>query len=332
MSPPAKKQKTLDQNEALEDFSEQDLQSMEILNNDCLLRIFSYLKMRELVALETMSTRFQDLVQYTYRKYKVFDVRKEECTTNAIAKLISTKIGPYVRTLRAHDDDFGGALDLIFTKPMLSIILRNCPKIEHLDFEWIDLNGNDMLLEFHAYIRRNNPCNIKSIKFQGGGLSDSHHRDFKWLEDLKELETVNFCENVDLQGTCLLFMKNLKKIDLGECENIKPEYFVEFCKKNRTLISLNIINNRLGTQKCINAIGRYLKNLEDFDFDLGDFPINTKYDTLKKLPKLKGFGPDMFAYITERAERYVEENEKFKREALMKVMEIVNLNKHKFIW
>ncbi|GAB0087101.1 hypothetical protein DMENIID0001_013750 [Sergentomyia squamirostris] len=289
MSPPAKKQKTLDQNESLEDFSEQDLQSMEILNNDCLLRIFSYLKMRELVALETMSTRFQDLVQYTYRKYKVFDVNEEGCTTNAIAKVISTKIGPYVRTLRAHDDDFGGASELFFTNSMLSIILENCPKIEHLDFEWIDLNGNDMLPDIDAYVKRNIPCHIKSIKFKGCGefFDSDDDQWFQMFTQLQELESVDLSYNYFLDGTCLLFLKNLKEINLDECRSIEPEHFIEFCKNNRSLIKLNFVEHRRFDQECINAIGRYLTDLEVLNINSSDFPHDTNLAPLKKLLMLK---------------------------------------------
>ncbi|GAB0087251.1 hypothetical protein DMENIID0001_015440 [Sergentomyia squamirostris] len=112
----------------LTDTMEECMISLEVLNNDCLLHIFSYLKLRDLVALEQMSERFLGLVQYTYRRgFTVIDVFKEGCHTNEFAKAICERVGSNVTTLIVFQRR-GKAI----TEAVLKTFLRNCPNIINL--------------------------------------------------------------------------------------------------------------------------------------------------------------------------------------------------------
>ncbi|GAB0100008.1 hypothetical protein DMENIID0001_159260 [Sergentomyia squamirostris] len=90
--------------------------SVPILNDDCLLRIFFFLDLASLARLAMVSTRFRDLVQYTYKSFRELDVdrlfwyHKPKATD---LERIAMNIGPYVRVLRSLDFRNDNIVDFI---------------------------------------------------------------------------------------------------------------------------------------------------------------------------------------------------------------------------
>ncbi|GAB0086768.1 hypothetical protein DMENIID0001_009450 [Sergentomyia squamirostris] len=88
MEPPAKKQK-----------QEPSSKSIIELNDDCLIEIFSYFSIRELVELDKVCPRFRDVADgYFYRKEKVLVINAKFQTQENVANL-AERMGPFVPAL-----------------------------------------------------------------------------------------------------------------------------------------------------------------------------------------------------------------------------------------
>ncbi|GAB0097658.1 hypothetical protein DMENIID0001_133230 [Sergentomyia squamirostris] len=271
MPPPTKQRKA---NDGKQDSDHRV--SLLYLNDDCLLSIFAYFDAYQLMNLERVCDRFQDLVQTSFKRIEILDFQsmrkaslKEYETFSASTILeIASNVGPYVRTLKINTTDF--TCDGLI-KPKIKILgelLNICPHVEYLSF----LGFYCFSSELHSFLSQT-IRKLKSLEMDlyGDAYDDVLCECLLMADQLEEISIKSVSSEVT--GKFLKALRNLKKLSFGRIrsirytgnyenfENYQPSNFIEFCKNNRNLECLTIDHFKEFNDDCMNAIAK-LTNLK----------------------------------------------------------------------
>ncbi|GAB0093253.1 hypothetical protein DMENIID0001_083320 [Sergentomyia squamirostris] len=256
---------------------ENGYQSILILNDDCLLAIFSYLNLRTLrtiVALDKLCTRFSNVAESIYKRQKelIFDQYKHELpiSRNEMNN-IAQRVGRYVRSLKINGRHYENP-------NVLQPLLFRLNKLEHLHIEKFKIME-------HAKILKKAFKTLKTLKLIDCDVPDEIS---PFLKAAPQLESLSLAKNYEIEGSFLHDMKHLKEIDLSICPFLTRSNFINFCTDNHTLRRLDIFDWEDLNQRCIQAIVDGLKNLDGIGIGKYNDIYETDFDfeCLANLPKL----------------------------------------------
>ncbi|GAB0097659.1 hypothetical protein DMENIID0001_133240 [Sergentomyia squamirostris] len=264
MPPPAKKRKVNDKQDP------DQRVSLLYLSDDCLLSIFAYFDAYQLMNLERVCNRFQDLVQTSFRRIEILDfqsMRKASMKENEFFDIetirnIATNVGPYIRTLKINTTDFirDGVI-----KPKIEILrelLNICPHVQYLSFHGYFCFSSDLHFILSKTMRK-----LKSLEMDlyGDAYENQLCRCLLMADQLEEISITSVSSKVT--GKFLKAVRNLKKLffsripDFENFENYQPSNFIEFCKNNLSLECLTIDHFKEFNEDCMNEIAK-LTNLK----------------------------------------------------------------------
>lgn len=201
------------------------------LNTDCMLKIFGYLSMKDLLAVEKVCVHWKSVADLAWRRFTVFDcTRAFHRNLDRSVKLSLIRCGPHLKKIC-----FPPLVNAPYSSRLLNIVARYCPNIEsavlhetrfqksytknltkvlrHLHtLEILDsdfhLNLDILKLLFERVPQ------LKVLTFEGYATKDSYilSRAFKYLpKSLTEFNFGNLC-NVEV---------NFFKMLLNQCPNLE---------------------------------------------------------------------------------------------------------------
>ncbi|GAB0098148.1 hypothetical protein DMENIID0001_138550 [Sergentomyia squamirostris] len=247
------------------------------LNDDCLHEIFSYFNLREVMILETVCDRFENVANKFYREQKKLNLdqlKEESPISEKEIKKIALIVGSFANSLKIFNGKYFSQL------VDMRSLLTNFTKLEHLHIE--NINMMDYLEILIGIFPQ-----LKTLKLINCRLNDDIGT---CLKAATKLESLYLSENKNINGTFLKDMKFLTDIDLSSCNSLLKVNFFEFANDNPTLRSWNILSWLSLNHECLQALVDGCKNLESLRIG-GIFPprrnddINLKI--LANLPKLK---------------------------------------------
>ncbi|GAB0099869.1 hypothetical protein DMENIID0001_157590 [Sergentomyia squamirostris] len=280
MEPSKKKMKLEEQEEQeeQEDLQKSPQKSILELNDDCLEEIFSYFSIEELVEVDKVCPRFQNVAEeYFYRKQKVLKVIGELHRRTQIADL-AERMGPYVSTLKINDADLRPRFTYLELFSILQPLYMKCINLEHLFIKEIDLRTH---LPFLKSIFKT----LKTAKLVNCKLTA---RIGICLKNASNLESLS------LVGELRIFVKfipalkcQLKELDLRGWSNIyEGPYFADFCRGNQKLESL-AFSFKKNTPESVMSNLNELKNLQKLYIQNPDCaPATTIVPVLARLTHL----------------------------------------------
>lgn len=245
-----------------------------MLNNDCLLHIFSYLDLFDLHSVEQSCQYFKDLTQIEYKKYKILDVaeinQQQPITLMGIRNILK-QIGSFINTLKLPG--------IRFFKPtvrIIELIPRYCKNLKHLSIDGFTMRHGTLHKFRHIFEK------LETLELIHCVLAEKVEVFFALAKNMKHL---NLTANHELTGKCLDTFTNLESLNLYNCINIQPKFFSQFLKNNKSLKYLNI-----GRCQRLNP-----KNIEDMvtnSIELEHLVISNNYpsinnNTIAKLGKLQ---------------------------------------------
>ncbi|XP_055693240.1 uncharacterized protein LOC129795786 [Lutzomyia longipalpis] len=234
--------------------------SILILNNDCLLSIFSYLNVQELMIVERLCQRFEDVAQMCYRRYRELDFEElSQSTEDGFIKLweaeeISSRVGRFVHVLKISSNSI--FMDNVDNDYLPMSVFKHFENLRFIYLDNFDITSESCIEE----LRRTFPA-IEYIVLDFCRCDDGIAA---WLENLPKLQVVKFININEITGQCLTGLRGIKEIKLYNCNDLEPKYFEKFCEENpqirKLFLYLDIIqhNNRILLQ----SIAKNLKNLE----------------------------------------------------------------------
>ncbi|GAB0092077.1 hypothetical protein DMENIID0001_070370 [Sergentomyia squamirostris] len=253
------------------------------LNDQCLLKIFSYLNILELIKLEEVCRRFQNVVEEIYRHHwKKLDFLHLAKELNIVlhseeAEVIAGKIGAHVNELIIilnSDEEIHQRYVLKQTPIVPNSILQKCSQnIQHLHIEYFNVEDNlDNLNELFD--------KLKSLKLINCQLRDE---DIPALRFATNIRILDLSFNHEMKGSFLPFLRNIEEISLESCFLIQSN-FLEFCQNNPTIRSLNVAYGAFIDQECVNSLAKIpLENLEILKIGCNSF---VNLGILADFPKL----------------------------------------------
>lgn len=168
---------------------------LDILDDDCLLEVFSYLSFEELLLTSRVCTKFLQLTRCRFRRLRHFELNYRalvERTDDQVLyiKDVFTNLGPNLNAFR-----FSGGF--IMNKTLKSNILnsatQNCDILQHLSLNYIELNAEHL-----STLKRLLP-QLKSLNLGRCSLKDETFGPF--IEASFELISLAIPGNAELDGS-----------------------------------------------------------------------------------------------------------------------------------
>ncbi|XP_055682323.1 uncharacterized protein LOC129789523 isoform X2 [Lutzomyia longipalpis] len=253
------------------------------LNDNCLAKILSFFNLRELITLEVICDRFQQVCRSIYKTHRTLNLnelalkngRPSRLTLKETEKIVQ-EVGPFVITLVASKKSFF-ATSKQTLRTISSSISMSCKKLENILLVGFDLTNARNQRKLNQIF-----ATIKIIKLQRCRLTEELLK--KLLRSAKCLEFLDVSQNSELTGEFLRTIHGLWGIDLSYCM-IEPEHFVNFCESNPQLRYLNIMKMNTFDETCFGAM-KNLEYLEGLAIVEVGYTI-TDFSSLADLPSLK---------------------------------------------
>ncbi|XP_055694876.1 F-box/LRR-repeat protein 2 [Lutzomyia longipalpis] len=256
--------------------------SILILNHDCLLSIFSYLDIREVITMEEVCTKFRTIAEMSYPSFRELNYdelaeAEDEPIPLQLAKQIAKRVGPYARVLVVSKSSFrmkGNAIPLS--------VLNYFTNLEGIQFTEFDILTRPSLKRFTEIFKT-----IQHVSLERCNYTDSIGMCFT---NATQLEFLQLNGNKNLTGVCLQSLRGLTKlkhVDLSECASLEPGYFAEFCRNNPQLQSLSIVGCDTLNESSLSTIATIVLNVNALGISDHYHGANdSSFEKLANLPKL----------------------------------------------
>lgn len=217
------------------------------LNDDCLLKVFSYLPIKEQLILSKMSPRFQEILELNFKiNYKCLTIHQFDKMTLLNWRELLQTCGQYIKSVvNSHDLSTDKAFDLI---------INYSPNLESLKL----ISITKFLPGTFQKMCKKTP-KLKSIEIYDCKLNDKLISE---MTRLKELTDLKISESFHITGMYFQNFKNLIHLDINQCLNIQSKYFIDFLKVAGNLESLNIVRCSRFNNDVFNEIPKYCKSLK----------------------------------------------------------------------
>lgn len=225
-----------------------------MLNDNCLMKIFSFMDLMDLQTLASVCCRFKSICEDIYTKYKSLDLNLFRDISIRDTHLMLHNVAPFLQSMKmpCNLQDY----------QWLILVAKYCKNLNSFSLEGFRHWRNHNLTPFYEIFG-----NLQRIELINCGLLDKYLYDMlhvsREFPEASVLEELNLSANCGLTGAALKNIVGLKAIDLSFCNNLQPYYFLQIVANNKNLRKLNIIDCSLLDKKCIEAIASHLKELEE---------------------------------------------------------------------
>ena len=217
-------------------FKDPDL--ISTLNDDCLLKILSFLDLHEVMTFKNVCKKFEDVAEVHCKHQRTLDfskIKSKNKLTLMDARNILDHIGHHVQSLSISSEKFNNQRVL----QQLSKHLKNVVNLKLTGFKLDKVFWRQM---------RNVLLKLESLDVSDNrNINEEFLNCFKGKSTRKCLRKLNLSNNV-LNGNCLLNLKAITHLNISECNKISGKNLKEFVKLNEGLKTLDI-------SKCSNLYG-----------------------------------------------------------------------------
>lgn len=205
---------------------------IQLLDDDCLLHIFEYLTLTEIITLEKTSKIFDESIKMYYRTVKTFECNYRDTKLPDLIEIL-TRIAPFLDSFKFS----GGFIMKDEYRSTLFSLLTTCKCLTKLTLNYVPIQKDDL----------KKLTKISNI-WEELDLGNCHIEDDDYTELLlhaKNLKNLKINGNPMLTGTCLKNLSKIIKLDVSYCFTLKTEELCQFLKNCRTLKSLNVSGSYL---------------------------------------------------------------------------------------
>lgn len=249
--------------------------SLEHLNDDCLMHIFSFLGVLDCLQLKKVSTRLENVVMdYARRKFRKFDMRKvlgsDWLSKKTEFTEILTSLGPVLEhlILKVYNKRF--ELNHTNDSEWLEIAALNCERLRILEIENIRLCKAE-LPNLSALFKHLETFIVSLYLPRNPALDLEFDRP---LEKLKHLE-INYLSISNFPRICWRTVCNLETLIFHD---MSAKHLLQCLTHNKNLKTLYIAVAQIDSE-VVKVIVNDLKQLEDL-------AVNNRNDVVSNFPEL----------------------------------------------
>lgn len=227
--------------EEIDDFMDSDL--LQKLNDDCLLHIMTHLDVLDVLNLQKVCRKFEELSKIHLRSIRSVDfakVKGKKKITLHESRMIFRSIGKPVYAVSVNSEKFNGRR-----------VLNFIPKYFR-DLQFLKLKGFKLDSEVFWKQMGKITSNLHSLD-----LSDNSeiHENFLGKVDSKSRKLISLSvANSNINGSFISTLPLVRELNVSGCRFVNGRQLIEFISRNEHLISLNIA-------KCPNVYGQELNEL-----------------------------------------------------------------------
>ena len=230
------------------------------LNDDCLLKIVSFLDLHEVMTFRNVCRKFEDVAEVYCKHQRTLDFSKIKSKNKLSlmdARNIMNNVGDHIQSLSISSEKFNN-------QRVLQLMSKHLNNVVNLK-----ITGFKLDKVFWRQMR-----NIL-LKLESLDVSDNRNINEEFLNCFKKkgtekcLRKLNLSNNV-LNGNCLINLKSITDLNISDCNNINGKNLKEFVKLNDGLKTLDI-------SKCSNLYGNDVNEVLEKLLELESLSLNNYY-------------------------------------------------------
>ena len=239
-------------------FTEPNL--ISTLNDDCLLKILSFLDIHEVMTFKNVCKKFEDVAEIHCKHQRELDVSKIKSKiklTLMDVRNILNHVGNNIQSLAMSSEKINNHRVL----QLLSKSLKNVVNLKITGFK---------LDKQFWWQMRNVLLKLESLDVSdNSNINEEFLNCFKGKSSRKCLKKLNLSNNV-LNGSCLVNLKSITDLNISECNKISGKNLKQFVKLNEGLRALDI-------SKCSNLYGNDVNDVLGKLLQLETLSLNNYY-------------------------------------------------------
>lgn len=253
------------------------------LNEDCLINIFSYLKIYELIRVESTCKLFQAVCKMVYPQFSNLRLERRYLDLSYFDDIMK-RVSPHLKKF-----EFAGGYILQdeVKRTFISGVL-NSPKLKSLTINYVQFSRELMVPFSTCFI------NLVYLNLERCNLDeDTMEGVFENSENFTNLKTLVISGNTMLTGKCILNLKYLEDLDASYCFDLSYKEFVRFLKNCDNLLRLDIsaCYRLLDEGNIIEDLLFYQENLEKLHYSYVGIDVrDERFGRFEKLKDLQIIG------------------------------------------
>lgn len=203
------------------------------LDQDCLLKIFEYLSIYELIEAEKVCEIFKLACESVYSSKKFHKMRIElRYLKTENFRDIFERVGS---SLRAFEFSGGYIMDEVVKETMIEGVSKKCSKLKSLSINYVQFNTESFLKLQPSF------CNLKVLDLSRCGISEASLDNIELDgEKFKSIKTLKLAGNSCMTGSFFKNMKHVESLDISYCYNLSFFEFLKFMKNCVKLVELDV--------------------------------------------------------------------------------------------
>lgn len=250
------------------------------LDDDCLINIFEFLSIYELIEVEKVCQTFKLICGEVYGSKKFHKMRIElRYLRSEYFKAIFDRVGG---TLRAFEFSGGHIMNENVKQVMIEGVTNSCPMLLSLTINYVHFT-NDSFRQLQESF-----CNLTCLDLSRCSIDETSLGVELDGERLKSIKTLRLAGNSCMKGSFFKQMKYVENLDISFCFNLSYFEFLDFLKNCLNLKELNVSAScQLVSEdeNFLQVIFTHQPNLERLLMD--NTGIARDEETLAKFRKLK---------------------------------------------
>lgn len=202
------------------------------LNNDCLISIFNFFSIYELIELEKVCSVFKITCNdvYTTRRFHKMRIELRNLRTEYFSDIFK-RAG---NTVRNFEFSGGYIMDEDVKRTMIDGVSKSCPKLKYLTINYTQFTTNNFI-QLQECFR-----NLTSLDLSRCGIDeDSLGIDLNG-EKFKNIKTLKLAGNSCMNGSFFKNMMHVEVLDVSYCFGLTFDEFYIFLKNCIILTDLNV--------------------------------------------------------------------------------------------
>lgn len=214
-------------NEEIDSEHQNETDSILLLNNDCLIEIFSYLNLIDLSKITKVCHRFANLAETVFKTHESVDISTYNNFTLMKWKEVLETMGHHIKSLFIKPQSFLNPPGI----KIFEMVSNYCCHLEALSLEEFALTRN--VYKLKPLLRR-----LKILVLDNCTVRQYFAEMFNatW-----QLETLHFKNSYEITGARLDRLTHLKSLAFTSCGNIQPKYLSQLLERQPNLESLSLI-------------------------------------------------------------------------------------------
>lgn len=247
---------------------------IQLLDDDCLLHIFQYLTLLDIIKLEESSQIFEEAAKMYYRSIKKFECNIRNIELQDLTPIL-TRIGPYLTTFSFSG---GFVMPKEYKRTLTLCISKHCKSLKSLSLNYVPLESSDLenLIEVTS--------NLEKLNLGNCHLGDSD-LEFVLSKCSKNLKRLTLNGNPLMTGECLTKLDQIEKLDVSYCYALLTMHLCQFLRQSRKLKCLNVSGSfMLDWKEVFKVLTEYQSNIEElYMLNLGVDETQVPYQSFKHL-------------------------------------------------